>query len=187
MEISRKNKVVEFFKNYWMYVSVGVTILIIAIVVGVVAGSQNALQTGNTNLEFALPMNNATIIKDYSSTELQENPTLNQWEAHFSIDFTSENSDVFAVLDGTVSSVSYDILNGNVVEITHENGFVSRYCSLAENPDVKEGDKVVAGQKIGSASSTATGEIDLGEHLHFTLYLNDSPVDPNNYLDLQNK
>ncbi len=187
MEITKRNKFVEFLKNYWMYVCVGVTILTIAIIIGVVAGSQNAIQTGNTNLEFSLPMNDATIVKDYSSTHLQENPSLNQWEAHLSIDFASENSDVFAVLDGSVTSVSYDILNGHVVEITHENGFVSKYCSLAENPLVKEGDKVTAGQKIGSASNSSNSEADLGNHLHFTLYLNENPVDPNNYLDLQNK
>lgn len=186
MEITKKNKIVEFLKNYWMYVAVGVVVLAVAITVGVLAGGQT-VPTTSPNLEFSLPMQEASIVKDYSSTELQENTSLNQWEAHLSIDFASDNADVFAVLDGSVSKVSYDVLNGYMIEITHSDGFVSQYCSLAEEPVVKEGDKVTSGQKIGTAGNSANSEIDLGNHLHFTLMLNNQIVDPNNYLDLQNK
>ena len=186
MEITKKNKFVEFFKNYWMYVAVGVVVVVVAITVGLLAG-RGTVQTTSPSLEFSLPINEARIVKDFSSTELQENTTLNQWEAHLSVDFTSDNADVFAVLDGTVTDVSYDILNGYKVEITHDGGFVSTYSSLAEEPVVQEGDSVASGEKIGSISSPATFESDLGDHLHFTLYLNEEPVDPNNYLDLQNK
>jgi len=186
MEITKRNKFVEFIKNYWMYVAVAVVVLVIAITVGVLAGGQTVPTTA-PKLEFSLPMNEANIIKDYSSTELQENTSLNQWEAHLSVDFASENSDVFAVLDGTVTKVSYDVLNGHLVEITHNDGFVSQYSSLADEPLVSEGDKVSAGEKIGTAGNSSNAEIDLGNHLHFTLYLNQEVVDPNNYLDLQNK
>ncbi len=186
MEISKKNKFVEFLKNYWIYLTVAVVILVVAITVGVLAGGQS-VPTTTPNLEFSLPMNEATIVKDYSSTELQENQTLNQWEAHLSVDFASDNADVFSVLDGTVSDVSYDILNGYTVEITHAGGFVSQYASLAEEPEVAKGDQVLSGQKIGTAGNSASFESYLDNHLHFTLLLDDKAVDPNNYLDLQNK
>ena len=52
---------------------------------------------------------------------------------------------------------------------------------------VKVGDKVESGQKIGTADETAVGEQDMGAHLHFAMKLNDKFVDPNNYLDLQQK
>ena len=186
MQITKRNKLVEFLKSYWAYLSVAVVVLVVAITVGVLAGGQS-VPTTTPSLEFSLPMNEANIVKDFSSTELQENETLNQWEAHLSVDFTSENADVFAVLDGTVSTVSYDLLNGYTVEITHDGGFVSQYASLAEEPTVSEGEAVKSGQKIGTAGNSASFESHLDNHLHFTLLLNDQPVDPNNYLDLQNK
>ena len=78
-------------------------------------------------------------------------------------------------------------LDGYVVEISHENGFVSVYSSLSEKVEVKTGDKVSAGQKIGSASDLATNESKTGSHLHFTLLKDGQEVDPNNYIDMQNK
>ena len=187
MEIEKRNRFVEFLKKYGILCAVGVVIFAVALTFTLVATLNNAVQTGIGNLNFRLPMENATIIKDYSNTELQENGTLNQWEAHLSVDLTSENNEVFAVLDGTVESVVNDYLNGMTVTIDHGNGITAVYASLAEDVLVEEGDKVSAGEKIGSASSSAIGELDLGDHLHFTLLLNDEKVDPSNYLDLQEK
>ena len=91
------------------------------------------------------------------------------------------------MLDGTVASVNYDYLNGYTVTINHADGFVSIYSSLEEAVDVKEGDTVTAGEKIGKASETATSELELGSHLHFTLKLGDDYVNPNSYLNLELK
>ena len=102
-------------------------------------------------------------------------------------ELASESSDVFAVLDGTVASVDYNYGDGYTITINHSDGFVSIYSSLQEDTAVKEGDNVVAGQKIGSASESSSNELDLGSHLHFTLMLNDDYVDPNDYLSLQAK
>ncbi len=187
MEISKKNAFVEFIKKFWVYLIVGVVVFAVALTFTLLATLNNAKPTSISNLEFGLPMNNASIIKDFSDTELQENETLNQWEAHLSIDLASDSNEVFSVLDGTVASVSYDFLNGYTVTIDHADGFQSIYSSLDENVLVKEGDKVSAGQQIGNASDSAQGELDLGSHLHFTLLLNDNHVDPNTYLNLQEK
>lgn len=190
MNIQRKNKFVEFVKKFWVYIGAGAMVLIVALTFGIVAltNSNNPSTPVVTQpLEFSLPMQNASIIKDFSSTELQENKTLNQWEAHLSIDFASENSAVYSVLAGTVESVNESYLHGNVVTIKHSDGFVSQYSSLGKELLVKAGDKVSAGQKIGDADNTASGETDLGSHLHFTLSKDGKKVDPNNFLDLQNK
>ena len=187
MEIRKENKVVDFIKKYGIYVAVGVVVFAVALTFTLLATLNNSVRTGVDNTSFVMPMDDASIVKDYSDTSLQLNETLKQWEAHMSIDLTSENSDVFSVLNGTVSSVGYDYLNGYTVTIDHGNGFVSIYSSLAEGVEVEEGDSVNAGDKIGSASESASGELDLGSHLHFTLMLNDNYVDPNDYLDLQIK
>ncbi len=187
MEITKKNSFVEFIKKFWVYLVVGVVVFAVALTFTLLATLNGAAPTGTTNLDFYMPMNNASVIKDFSDSQLQENETLNQWEAHLAVDLTSENSEVFSVLAGTVASVEYDYLNGYTITIDHADGFQSIYSSLQEEVLVKEGDKVSAGQQIGNASDSAQGELDLGSHLHFTLMLNDDHVDPNDYLDLQEK
>ncbi len=187
MEIGKKNAFVDFIKKYGVYLAVGIVVFAVALTFTLLATLNGSVMTEGPNLNFTLPMENATVIKDFSDTELQENTTLNQWEAHLAVDLASESTDVFAVLDGTVASVEYDILTGNTITIEHEGGFVSVYSSLADQPTVQKGDKVSAGDKIGSASESATGELDLGSHLHFTLMLNNDYVDPNDYLNLQSK
>ena len=187
MEIGKGNKFVEFLKKYGIYVVVGVVVFAVALTFTLLATLNGSVQTGGGSLNFALPMNNATVVKDYSDTELQENVTLEHWAAHLAVDLTSENSDVYAVLDGTVANIDYDYIDGYTITINHSDGFVSIYSSLAEEMEVEEGDNVVAGQKIGLASQSASGELDLGAHLHFTLMQDDDYVDPNDYLSLQLK
>ena len=136
---------------------------------------------------YIVPMQNATIAKDYSATELQYNETLKQWEIHKAIDFVaSENLDVYAIKNGTVSKVYTNYLEGSVVEISHGDGLVSVYKSL-DNVLVKVGDSVVAGAVIASAGETMAEELSTGKHLHLELILNGTKVDPNNYLSLGDK
>ena len=187
MEIGRKNRFVEFIKKYGIFVAVGLVVFITALTFTLIATLNSGVPTGITNLSFSLPMQNATVIKDFSATELQNNETLNQWEAHKAVDLTSETGEVFAVLDGEVVGVDYDYLSGYTITISHSDGFQSIYSSLAEEVEVSVGDKVEGGQKIGQASTSANGELELADHLHFTLKLNDKAVDPNSYLDLQAK
>lgn len=187
MEIQKKNRFVEFIKTYGMYCAVGLVVFVVALTFTLVASLNQGVPTGTENLNFALPMQEALVVKDFSNQELQKNDTLNQWEAHLAVDLASDKGDVYCVLDGKVTSVSYDILEGYTVKIEHTGGLVSIYSSLDENVLVKEGDKVSAGQKIGTASESATGELDLGGHLHFSMQKNGKYVDPNDYLDLQSK
>lgn len=191
MNVQGKNKFVDFVRRFGLYLAAIGIILIVGITFGVIAivSSNKVVDVPVTTkpLEFSLPMQNASIIKDFSSTELQKNETLNQWEAHLSIDFSADDSAVYSVLDGTVDSVTKTYLHGNIVTIKHADGFVSQYSSLGDELLVKVGDKVSGGQKIGTAECTASGETDLGNHLHFTLSKDGKKVDPNNYLDLQNK
>lgn len=147
---------------------------------------ENAVQVSSTS--FALPMQNATIAKDYSGAELQYNETLKQWEMHKAIDFLAgEDLNVYAVSSGTVSNVYTNYLEGTVVEISHSKGLISIYKSLNKNVNVKIGDKVDAGDVIGEVSETMAQELKVGAHLHFEMTKDGVKVDPNNYLDLGNK
>ena len=63
------------------------------------------------------------------------------------------------------------------------NNYTSIYQSLSE-VSVKKGDKVTAGQVIGKSGQN-TLDKDMGNHLHFELYIRGEVVDPLNYLDKQ--
>lgn len=97
-------------------------------------------------------------------------------------DFVGEKVfDVVAVLDGSVTDVKEDETLGKVVEIKHENGYISIYQSLSE-VSVKKGDMVTQGQVIGKSG---TNKLDkgMGNHLHFELYVNGTVVNPTLYLN----
>lgn len=97
-------------------------------------------------------------------------------------DFVGEKVfDVVAVLDGSVTDVKEDETLGKVVEIKHENGYISIYQSLSE-VSVKKGDMVTQGQVIGK-SGTNELDKDMGNHLHFELYVNGTVVNPTIYLN----
>lgn len=98
------------------------------------------------------------------------------------IDFVSENTfDVLAVLEGTVTDVKEDETLGKIVEVKHDNEYISIYQSLSE-VSVKKGDTVTQGQVLGKSG---TNELDkeIGNHLHFEFYVNGQVVDPSLYLD----
>lgn len=89
--------------------------------------------------------------------------------------------DVVAVLNGTVTKVTEDDLLGKIVEIKHDNEYITVYQSLSE-VSVKKGDVVTQGQLLGK-SGTNELDKDLGNHLHFEMYLKGKVVNPEEYID----
>ena len=61
-------------------------------------------------------------------------------------------------------------------------GLASVYSNLAAKPTVAEGDSVRTGDVIGSVGDTAAAESGRASHLHFAMYKNDLPADPEEYL-----
>lgn len=106
----------------------------------------------------------------------------NTYMQNSGIDFVSENVfDIVAILDGSVTDVKEDDTLGKIIEVKHENGYVSVYQSLSEVA-VKKGDVITQGQVIGKSG---TNELDkeVGNHLHLELYINGQVVDPTLYLN----
>lgn len=64
-----------------------------------------------------------------------------------------EDSNVYSIDDGEVIYVQYQSKYNNVVYIKHNNGLVSMYKRL-DKVDVKLGQKVLNGEKIGVIGST---------------------------------
>ena len=110
--------------------------------------------------------------------------TLEVWKYHPGIDFVGD-SDVMAIRDGTVTSVDmHTTLDGNVVTVTHDDGYVSVYKSLGDNVTVKVGDKVKAGDKLGTTSSSMASESNTGAHLHLEIQKDGKYIDPSEVLPI---
>lgn len=121
----------------------------------------------------------------YSMEALSYNQTTRDWRVHNGIDLAAEaGTQIVAAADGEVFSVKEDEALGHTVIIRHDEGYTTRYGSLAEEVMVKAGDQVTAGQTIGYAGESAITESALGSHVHFSVTRHDIPMDPAEFLAL---
>lgn len=123
---------------------------------------------------------------DYKSDAATQEKSItyhdNTYMQNSGIDYVLEEPfDVVSVLNGTVISVTSDDLLGKTVEVKHDNNYVSVYQSLSD-VEVKKGDNLNIGQVIGKSG---TNELDkeMGNHLHFELYVGGKIVNPALYID----
>lgn len=181
----------KFMKKYGYYMLAFLAVIAIGLTAGISSGEAvevPSTPTGSTEVKMVCPMDSPEVLKWYSDTELFYNSTLKQWESHKGIDLTSNvSTSVFSVLDGTVTNCSYSYEDGYSITISHADGLSTTYCSLANVDNVKKGDEVARGQKIGEISNTASNESLDGNHLHFQVMLNGKKVDPSNYITFENK
>ena len=184
--------------NYIYATIAGVLVVACAIVIALVNAKPEQIVNTETNIKeetvivagptYIVPVKNATIAKDYSASELQYNDTLKQWEIHKAIDFiTTDDTQVYAISNGTVSNVYTNYLEGTVIEITHDKGLVSVYKSLNKDIKVAVGDKVSGGQVIANVSDSMAQELNSSSHLHFELIKSGNKINPADYLDLGSK
>lgn len=85
---------------------------------------------------------------------------------------------VCATADGRVTGVRRSSGGkGNMVEITHRGGYVTRYAHLSA-VKVERGKIVRAGEKIGEVGDSGRS---FTTHLHYEVCKDGKPMDPNNY------
>jgi murein DD-endopeptidase MepM/ murein hydrolase activator NlpD len=102
------------------------------------------------------------------------------YENHFGTDIVAgPNEVVKAVLDGTVILAAWTVETGYVIEIQHSNNLISVYKHNAELLK-KTGNMVKAGDAIAIIGNS--GELTTGPHLHFELWLNGAPIDPEEFI-----
>ncbi len=100
---------------------------------------------------------------------------------HYGIDIIcSKNSEVQAVHSGVILNTVWDPMTGNTISIQHPNNIVSIYKHNATLLK-KIGDHVHAGEAIAIVGNT--GEQSSGPHLHFELWINGQPVNPEILID----
>lgn len=90
----------------------------------------------------------------------------------------AEGTDIIAVADGVVSWSGNRSGYGLLVEITHGNGYATRYAHNKDNV-VKLGDSITAGQVIAHVGSSGRST---GPHLHFEVWKDGAVVNPSPYL-----
>lgn len=104
----------------------------------------------------------------------------NPVEQHFGVDITAPaNEPVKAALNGTVLFSGWTSETGYVIGIQHDNNLVSMYkhnSALLK----KTGTLVQAGEVIAIVGNS--GELSSGPHLHFELWHNGNPVNPQEYM-----
>lgn len=101
---------------------------------------------------------------------------------HKGIDFEADVGDpVLAVADGVVSYSGVRSGYGNVVEVDHGNGYVTRYAHNSRLL-LKVGELVRAGQEVAKAGSTGRST---GAHVHFEVWENGRVVNPVKFLNQQ--
>lgn len=107
-------------------------------------------------------------------------PVLGGRAHHNGIDFEADIGDpVRSAGNGLVKYAGWKAGFGNVVEIDHQNGYVTLYAHNSAFV-VKEGDIVRAGQVVAKAGSTGRST---GPHVHFEVHKEGRPVNPRAFLD----
>ncbi|MEK4538896.1 M23 family metallopeptidase [Peribacillus sp. FSL K6-1552] len=170
-------------------------------------GKEDSAETGknydqpsvevNSNLEtIKMPVANAdkTVIKkqfyDVNADEKAQEEALvfynNRYEQNKGIDIAMEDGkafDVKASLSGNVTKVQDDALLGNLIEVEHEDGVVTRYQSV-KDIKVAVGDKVKQGQAIATAGKSQINE-EAGVHVHFEIRKDNIALNPIDFVDKQ--
>lgn len=98
---------------------------------------------------------------------------------HNGVDFAgSSGSDVIAVAGGVVTASEKRYGYGNMIEISHGNGVVTRYGHNASHL-VKVGDIVEKGEAVAKMGSTGRST---GPHVHFEVLRHGKPINPERYI-----
>lgn len=94
---------------------------------------------------------------------MRKHPILRKKMKHDGIDLRAKYEEVYSVMDGEVTAVSYDKRSGKYVTVQYPGAYTCSYCHLSQ-PLVKKGDAVKAGEVIAISGNSG---MSTGAHLHF--------------------
>jgi murein DD-endopeptidase MepM/ murein hydrolase activator NlpD len=121
------------------------------------------------------------VVKGWVSSKYGQrtDPFSGRLAMHKGIDFAGkEGSDILAVAAGVVTWTGTKSGYGNTVEISHGDGYVTRYAHNQQNL-VEPGDLVRKGEPIALLGSTGRST---GAHVHYEVYKHGRSVDPSSYV-----
>ena len=128
----------------------------------------------------SLPLANVSYVQIGASVGDKMNPFLKVAAGHSGLDIiASRGEKVMASASGRVSLVRRSFKGeGNVVEITHPGGYLTRYCHLGDI-SVRNGQNVSVGAKIAEVGMSGNS---LVPHLHYEILKDGEHLDPVHYL-----
>ena len=99
---------------------------------------------------------------------------------HYGTDVVAGSNEIVkSTLEGTVIMAAWTLETGWVIQIQHENNLISVYKHNAELLK-RVGDYVKVGEPIAIIGNS--GELTTGPHLHFELWYNGMPLNPEDYI-----
>jgi len=136
-----------------------------------------ALQKGLARIPNTLP---ASLEYISSGFGYRSDPFTGGAAFHAGLDFRGPiGAPIYSAAAGTISFVGAKQGYGNVVEVSHGNGLMTRYAHMSRT-GAQLGQKVDAGAVIGQIGNTGRST---GPHLHFEVRINDRPVNPRPFLE----
>jgi len=107
----------------------------------------------------------------------RRHPILGVWRAHKGTDYAAaQGTPVRAIGDGVVVFAGRKSGYGNVLDVRHRNGFVSRYAHLSRFArGVRAGSRVAIGQTVAHVGMTGLAT---APHLHFEVLVGGVQRDP---------
>ncbi len=147
-----------------------------------VKDAEQAILNYNSNLSaFGWPLKPGVWYYITSYFGWRWDPLGRGYQHHSGLDIAAGGGNaVIAVCDGVVTTAKWHYSYGNYVVIYHGDGVSSLYAHMQNNSlTVKVGDKVKRGQQIGKVGTTGDST---GNHLHFSVIVNGSYLNPDDYL-----
>lgn len=123
------------------------------------------------------PVLNETVLT--SKFGVRRDPFTKRPTHHSGLDFIGgPMAPIVATAPGTVKFAGWAGAYGNMVEIDHGNGFITRYAHM-KKLNVKRGQLVEAGDQVGGMGSTGRST---ATHLHYEVHFDGRARDPKNFL-----
>lgn len=121
------------------------------------------------------PLSYRKITSGYTGARLH--PITKKVTAHYQIDYAAPvGTPVVATARGTITSAGWAGGWGNMIRMSHDNGYTTHYGHLSGyGTGVKTGASISQGQVIGFVGSTGWST---GPHLDYGMKLNNQPINP---------
>jgi murein DD-endopeptidase MepM/ murein hydrolase activator NlpD len=137
-------------------------------------------ETGDTDTDFQLPAEGRLASRFGLRRFFNGEPRA----PHSGLDVAvPRGTPIKAAAHGKVLATGNYFFNGNTVFVDHGNGLITMYCHL-DRIDVQTGDTIAQGQPLGLAGATGRAS---GPHLHWSVALNGTMVDPELFLAAKQK
>lgn len=136
---------------------------------------------GERRMNEAETLSGRPVLQGYISSPFgrRVHPLTGRVSVHKGIDFAAKRgSDVVAVAAGVVTFSGRKNGYGNVIELSHSDGYTTLYAHNRSNR-VQVGDLVQRGQAIAEVGSTGRST---GAHVHFEVSKDGRPVNPTLYI-----